>query len=444
MGESGLPTLPEAVRLFQLDSMNKLKQTIREQESVIAEKVARVAALERDIAAKDESIANLTAENAQLKGDIVEGERRCAEEKTQCESTVVYMVEVMLQNNQVLEETQNLLEAQGITIKEANEEIKRQRNSSSICQAASDSTAPQAQTISMLRSSLASALEFQELSTSGLDKLNMAHFMTELMDSYNEQTKIIGSLKAVLQNLQGGEVSSMAREMANLASAMRSTTFNLDIVEQQAQVIQKQGKSITQLTPLLRHTSEDIVWKQKVEVGETGVQNVSSCSCLPRSLESSWPKPAMINYQCGDLSDRAFALPCTGGVCNVQDLPSCTGQMDAKWEQYDINGVVTSLNYPNHYPKNHRRTQTIRGDFGAALVLQFTAFNTERGCDFLTITDGDGTTLMSKRSDSSLPPTITSRTNVVKLFFETDGSGQNSGWSVTWKTQRTAYYLTGQ
>ena len=100
------------------------------------------------------------------------------------------------------------------------------------------------------------------------------------------------------------DTESRLSKTAWAAVNLDSATVNLDIVDQQAQVIQKQGKSITQLTPLLRHTSEDIVWKEKVEVGETGVQNVSSCSCLPRSLESSWPKPAMIKYQCGHLSDR--------------------------------------------------------------------------------------------------------------------------------------------
>ena len=301
-GETGLPTLPEAVRLFQLESMNKLKQTIREQESAISEKQAKIDKFEGEIATKDELISSLTAANSQLREEAVKGKERCDEEKAQCEATVVFMADVMLQNNQLLVESQNLLEAQGNTIKEANEEIKRQMNSSSICQAAADSSAPQAKTIALLRSSLAGALDFQELSTSGLDNLNLAQFMTELMESYNEQTKMIENLKAVLQDLQGGEVSAMTEEMTNLASAMRSATVNLDIVEQQAQVIQKQGKSIAQLVPLLRHTNKDIVWHEKTE--ETGVQSVASCSCLPRSLQSSLPRPARIEYECQDSSAR--------------------------------------------------------------------------------------------------------------------------------------------
>ena len=197
-GETGLPTLPEAVRLFQLESMNKLKQTIREQESAISEKQAKIDKFEGEIATKDELISSLTAANSQLREEALKEKERCDEEKAQCEATVVFMADVMLQNNQLLVESQNLLEAQGNTIKEANEEIRKQMNSSSICQAAADSSAPQAKTIALLRSSLAGALDFQELSTSGLDNLNLAQFMTELMESYNEQTKMIENLKAVL------------------------------------------------------------------------------------------------------------------------------------------------------------------------------------------------------------------------------------------------------
>ena len=91
---------------------------------------------------------------------------------------------------------------------------------------------------------------------------------------------------------------------------------------------------------------------------------------------------------------------------------------------------------------------------GLIISLQFTVFNIEDGgstCayDHLTITDGDGTTLMEKScgstSDgnvligdqsigSSLPANITSSSNIVKMVFSTDNyDGGNSGWSVTWR-----------
>merc|ERR1719458_1028353 len=101
------------------------------------------------------------------------------------------------------------------------------------------------------------------------------------------------------------------------------------------------------------------------------------------------------------------------------------------------------------------------------ISLQFTAFDIEAeneyddeydydyssniGClDHLTITNGDGTTLMEKSCGSAsydnieiggqsigstLPTIITSKSNIVKLHFSTDdGSniGGNSGWKISW------------
>ena len=52
--------------------------------------------------------------------------------------------------------------------------------------------------------------------------------------------------------------------------------------------------------------------------------------------------------------------------------------------------------------------------------------------DHLTITDGDGTTLMEKKCGEVLPADITSRSNIVNLLFITDSSYADSGWSVSW------------
>ena len=78
----------------------------------------------------------------------------------------------------------------------------------------------------------------------------------------------------------------------------------------------------------------------------------------------------------------------------------------------------------------------IQVEEGLILSLQFTAFDIESHstCDYdhLTITDGDGTTLMEKSCGSSLPAAITSRTNSVTLIFSTDDSYAKTGWSVNW------------
>ena len=128
-------------------------------------------------------------------------------------------------------------------------------------------------------------------------------------------------------------------------------------------------------------------------------------------------------------------------------------------------GVVTSPNHPANYPDSLERTQTLQVEEGLILSLQFIAFNIEResiyhsdmeyksAClyDHLTITDGDGTTLMGKScgstSDgniviegesifksigSSLPANVTSRSNMVNLIFSTNVYNAKSGWNVSW------------
>ena len=100
-------------------------------------------------------------------------------------------------------------------------------------------------------------------------------------------------------------------------------------------------------------------------------------------------------------------------------------------------GEVTSPNYPNNYPNNLKKTEKIQVDEGLILSLEFTSFDIESHStcrfDHLTITDGDGTTLMEKSCGNSLPADITSTSNVVNLLFSTDDyDGTNSGWSVSW------------
>ena len=123
------------------------------------------------------------------------------------------------------------------------------------------------------------------------------------------------------------------------------------------------------------------------------------------------------------------------------------------------------------YPDNLEKTQTIQVEQGSRLALEFTEFDMSTygidtahhiekygsGCpyDHLTITDGDGTTLLERSCgpdvnfkgtlvigdqtvNSSLPPNVLSRSNVVKIFFRSDETGASGrrtrkGWSVKWR-----------
>merc|ERR1711962_1836641 len=111
------------------------------------------------------------------------------------------------------------------------------------------------------------------------------------------------------------------------------------------------------------------------------------------------------------------------------------------WSGLDQNrvcGEVTSPNFPDKYPNNlENKTNTIEVEKGSEITLNFTAFKVEwdswdSSCpyDHLTIKDGDGSTLMEKTCGQSLPENLVSKSNVVKLYFTTDESVTESGWSL--------------
>ena len=117
-------------------------------------------------------------------------------------------------------------------------------------------------------------------------------------------------------------------------------------------------------------------------------------------------------------------------------------------------GVVTSPNHPGKYQDNLDKTQTLQVETGKILRLEFTHFDVypcANGmdtcpCDYVKITDGDGTTLMDNSCGySSLipsdpvyfqPPSITTRTNTVEIYFHTSGAftGDHGwqGWNLSW------------
>ena len=137
-------------------------------------------------------------------------------------------------------------------------------------------------------------------------------------------------------------------------------------------------------------------------------------------------------------------------------------------------GVITSPNHPGNYPNNLEKTETIQVEQGLIILLEFNAFDIDLSSylknpdydsndyhfnyydydspdcvwDYLTITDGNGTTLMEKSCGSSiygdavigheniyssLPPAIRSRSNTINLMFTTDVRGTRTGWSVSWR-----------
>ena len=102
-----------------------------------------------------------------------------------------------------------------------------------------------------------------------------------------------------------------------------------------------------------------------------------------------------------------------------------------------VKGVVSSANYPGSYPNNVRKLDIIEVEEGLVVAIEFTAFavESESSCsfDYVTIKNGDGTTLMEKTCGSSLPAAVTSTSNRVEIYFHTDDYSSYSGWRLTWR-----------
>merc|ERR1719458_649196 len=242
----------------------------------------------------------------------------------------------MLHSNQVMEEQENLLKVQAGAIQEFNEEVNMGRNCSTLLGAAADRISLQEEAIDLLKSSLVTSRNFSELSTSGLDQLNVAPFMTEMLESYNQLAEMVENMKTAME--QEGQVEAQTPELlthlADLRSALESASIKMDTLEQQARMIEMQGRSIALLTPLLRRSnSSDILWFENTS-RSTGVAYVATCSCLPRSASTNQLRPVRIDYQCQDDTNRSFQLACPGGVCSSRELPSCTEGLE--WEEEEV------------------------------------------------------------------------------------------------------------
>jgi len=108
---------------------------------------------------------------------------------------------------------------------------------------------------------------------------------------------------------------------------------------------------------------------------------------------------------------------------------------------YDNTGELTSPNFPSNYPNHEDTSDTIEVAPGHTIKIQFTHFNLEYNwrCywDYLIITDGDGSQLLSKTCGRSLPEDITSNTNKVIVTFHSDYSVTRPGYKLSWTAVST-------
>merc|ERR550519_1919798 len=99
-----------------------------------------------------------------------------------------------------MEEQKNLLEAQANAIQELNEvEVKGGKNCSTLLGLSADSFSLQEETIDLLKSSLVTGKNFSELSTEGLEQLDVPSFMFEMVASYNDLADMVEDMKTAME-----------------------------------------------------------------------------------------------------------------------------------------------------------------------------------------------------------------------------------------------------
>ena len=82
------------------------------------------------------------------------------------------------------------------------------------------------------------------------------------------------------------------------------------------------------------------------------------------------------------------------------------------------------------------------------IKIHFTHWDVEQSpggeCDYVTVTEGDGTTLANIRPARSfslkdIPEFLVSKTDTVHVFFRTDSDYESGGWRLTWGKYKSAF-----
>ena len=222
-----------------------------EKDGIIGEMEARIQGLEMEKAALESAMVKeeigqrmvaMESEKTQMREEFVkkqmERDASCQDEKReiqdlknkeldeinekldQSEMAVAYMSTIMIHSNQMAEEQQNLLKVEAGAIQEFNEEVKFGRNCSTLLREAAERISVQEEAINLLKSSLVISRSFSELSTSDMDQLEVAPFMMEMLESYNQQAEMIENMKTALE--KEGHVEAQTSELLTHLADLRS------------------------------------------------------------------------------------------------------------------------------------------------------------------------------------------------------------------------------
>jgi hypothetical protein len=155
----------------------------------------------------------------------------------------------------------------------------------------------------------------------------------------------------------------------------------------------------------------------------------------------------------GTFSGNTLPAPVTssGGVMLVRFVSDGSGTADGFVASYTstlnvpcygtqtvsgASGTITDGSGPNNYQDNADCKWIITAPSGSAGIrIEFTQFRTESGYDFVTLYDGNAVNsnyIIRRFSGTTLPPIVTSAIPQALVYFTTDNSITDAGWSLNY------------
>lgn len=105
-------------------------------------------------------------------------------------------------------------------------------------------------------------------------------------------------------------------------------------------------------------------------------------------------------------------------------------------------GTITDGSGSANYQDNADCKWVIQPGTGAGIRIDFTQFRTESGYDFVTLYDGpqvNSRYTVRRFSGTSLPPSVTTSVPEATIYFTTDVSNTDQGWSLNYSTISQPY-----
>ncbi len=173
----------------------------------------------------------------------------------------------------------------------------------------------------------------------------------------------------------------------------------------------------------------DIVTIYDGETTSDPVLGTFSGSTVPSGTLTSSGKNVLVTFTSdGTNTSKGWQIKYTSTSVNYCNILTLT----------DGSGTLSDGSGDKNYSNNSSCLYFIRPTDATSVTLHFTKFETEAVNDFVVITDANNGTFLGKFSGSNLPPSVTSHTGAIQLFFKSDWGLNADGWEAYYDTLSSA------